>query len=183
MSDDDLIEIGFVRAAHGLRGQVVVHAHSRDGESLTKYGPLFNADKSKSFELKITGDNGTDFMCTVKGVADRNQAEALRGTKFFIPASSLPPTKENEFYIRDLIGLQVRNTKGTVLGKVFNVLNLGANDALDIEFSHDGTNPLDKPQTELLLLNMRNVPEINPAAGYVVIDLPEGLLGETIGEK
>ena len=183
MSNDDLIEIGFVRAAHGLRGQVVVHAHSRDGESLTKYGPLFNADKSKSFELQITGDNGTDFMCAVTGITDRNQAEALRGTKFFVPASALPPPAENEFYIRDLIGLQVRSTKGIVLGKVFNVLNLGVQDALDIEFTHDGTNPLEEKQTELLLLNAQNVPVIKPSEGYIVIDLPEGLLGDAVGEK
>lgn len=176
MNTDDLIEIGFVRAAHGLRGQVVIHAHSREEESLTKYGPLQNADGSKFFELEVISDNGNDFMCSVKGINDRNQAEALRGTKFFVPASALPPTAENEFYIRDLIGLRVQDDKGIVLGKVFNVLNLGAQDALDIEFIHNGTDPLEEPQTEVLLLSADNVPVIKPAEGYIVINLPYGLL-------
>jgi len=175
---NDLIEIGFVRAAHGLRGQVVVHAHSRDAESLTKYGALLNADGSKEYELKVLSDNGTDFMCSVKGINDRNQAEALRGTKFFIPASALPPAEEGEYYIRDLIGLEVRNEAGTVLGKIVNVPELGAQHAFDIDFVHDGKQALPQKQTEMLLFIKRNVPVVDVKGGFVVIDLPEGLLTE-----
>lgn len=178
MNTDDLIEIGFVRAAHGLRGQVVIHAHSRQADSLTQYGALLNADGSKTYDINVLSDNGTDFMCTVNGITDRNQAEALRGTKLFAPASALPPTEEDEFYIRDLIGLRVENKEGQVLGKIFNVLNLGTNDALDIEFSHNGVSELEKAQTELLLFTNANVPVVKIKEGYVVIDLPVGLLDD-----
>lgn len=174
----DLIEIGFIRAAHGLRGQVVVHAHSQDAASLMDYGPLLNADGSKSYRLEVTSDQGKDFLCKIEGITDRNQAEALRGTKLFIPASSLPEPEEGQFYIKDLIGLRVENDKGVVLGKVVDVLNLGANDAFDIEFTHDGEKELETPQTELLLFIDQYILNVDIDGGKIVVDLPYGLLGE-----
>jgi 16S rRNA processing protein RimM len=174
--EDDLIEIGFVRAAHGLRGQVVVHAYSRHEDSLTAYGDLYNADRSKRFSLSVINAKENDFLCKIKGIDDRNTAEALRGTKFFVPSSALPPTEDDEYYVRDLIGLAVRDSTGQTLGKIFNVIDLGAHQALEITFTHNGEIALPEPQTELLLFNDPNVPEVNIAGGFVMINLPHGLL-------
>jgi 16S rRNA processing protein RimM len=177
MKDGDLIEIGFIREAHALRGQVVVHAYSGQEESLTQYGPLLNADGSKSYTLDVINAKGNDFLCTVKGVTDRNAAEALRGTKLFTPASKLPPIEApDEFYVRDLIGLTVKNNSGTVLGKVKDVIDLGVHSAFDIEFIHNGENELPEGQRELMLYTTENVLNIDVPGKTIVISLPHGLL-------
>lgn len=173
---DDLVEIGFIRAAHGLRGQVVVHAHSGSAESLTAYGALLNADGSKTFTLTVKNASGTDFLCAVDGITDRNAAEALRGTKLFVRADALPPPPPDEFYIRDLIGLSVRDENGTELGRVANVIEIGSNSAFDIAFTHNGTAPLPAPQTELLLYTKQNVPHIDMVGRVMTVNLPFGLL-------
>lgn len=172
----ELIEVAFIRAAHGLKGQVVVHAYSRDETSLVGYGPLQNKDGTRHFDIKVINDKGSDFLCRIDGVTDRNAAEALRGTKLYTPADRLPEPEEDEYYIRDLVGLVAVTPEGVIVGKVIDVMNLAAHDALEITFTHDGTNPLPSPQTELLLMTDENVPDIDLDAGQVTVVLPHGLL-------
>lgn len=177
-SPKELIEIGFVRAAHGLKGQVVIHAYSKDEDSLTQYGALQNADGSKSFEITIINGKENDFLCKVAGITDRNQAEALRGTKLFTPLEALPEPEEDAFYIRDLIGLTVQNEAGIILGQVVNIIGVASNDALEIEFQHDGINPLEKEVFEYLLFTRENVPTVDIDQRMITVNLPHGLLGK-----
>jgi 16S rRNA processing protein RimM len=176
LSNDDLIEIGFIREAHGLRGQVVVHAYSGDENSLTQYGALQSADGSKRFTFDIINSKNNDFLCHVNDVSDRDAAEKLRGTKLFVPADALPPTNGDEYYVRDLIGLNIVDQKGTQLGSVINIHNLGHNDAFEIEFIHDGEKPLEKPRQEFLLYTTQNVLSVSVPDKKIIIDLPIGLL-------
>lgn len=172
----DLIQLGFIRGAHALKGQVAVHIFSGNEYALTDYGPLYNADRSRSFEFDVTGVKHGDFLCSLKGVNDRNAAEALKGTRLYVPADALPELDEDEFYIKDLIGLTVLDTSGTTLGKVKNVESFGHHDALEIEFSHTRTAELPRRQIEYLLFTKQNIPELNLSAGTLVVDLPHGLL-------
>ena len=69
----------------------------------------------------------------MKGVADRNAAEALRGLKLYILRDSLPEPDDDEFYLADLIGLTVETADGELLGKVRAVQDFGAGDLLEIQ--------------------------------------------------
>ena len=178
MTDHELIEIGYIRAAHGLKGHVIVHAYSNDENSLTGYGPLLGKDGAKTYELTILSDHGTDFKCSVKGVTERNAAEMLRGTKLFTTIDKLPPAKEGEYYIRDLVGLGVLDESGAILGKVVDIFDQGVQDSFDIEFTHSGKAPLAKPQRELLLFTEDNVKNIDLAAGQITVTLPDGFFEE-----
>lgn len=180
--DDDLIQLGFIRGAHALKGQVVVHLFSGNEDGLSEYGPLLTADRKKSYEFQVVGDKGSDFICEVDGVTDRNAAEALKGTKLFVPASALPELDENEFYIKDLIGLTALDGAGTELGKVKDVASFGYHDALEIAFIHTGHEELDRPRLEYLLFTKENVPDLNLAAGTLTVNLPHGLF-DTPEEK
>jgi 16S rRNA processing protein RimM len=66
-------------------------------------------------------------------VADRNAAEALRGTTLTVPRSALPPLEEGEYYHADLLGLAAVSDTGEPLGAVVAVENFGAGDILEIE--------------------------------------------------
>jgi len=175
MTKPEFIQLGFIRGAHALKGHINVHVFSGEEESLVGYGPLCNSDGTKFFDFTITGFKQGDFMCSLPGVTDRNAAEALKGTKLYVPASALPELDEDEFYIKDLIGLTALTVTGVVLGKVKDVNTFGGNDALEIDFIHDGQNPLEKPQSEFILFTRQNVPEVNLTASTVIIDIPVGL--------
>jgi len=92
-------------------------------------------------------------------IADRNAAEALRGTVLSVPRDSLPPLEPGEYYHADLIGLPVVDTDGANVGIVIAVENFGAGDIIEIE----------KPdrRTFMVPLTPAAVPEIGER---VVID-------------
>src|SRR6185295_13168229 len=99
------------------------------------------------------------------GVADRNAAEALKGTELFVDRAALPGTDEDEFYHADLIGLEVQDSEGRVLGKVISLHNFGASDVL--EFSRpDG-------DTVLMAFTKQTAPVINVAQGFIIVAVPE----------
>src|SRR6185295_16434454 len=100
-----------------------------------------------------------------EGVADRNAAEALKGTELFVDRAALPSTDDDEFYHADLIGLEVQDSEGRVLGKVISLHNFGASDVL--EFSRpDGDNVL-------MAFTKETAPVVNIAGGFIVVAVPE----------
>ncbi|MGH6989649.1 MAG: ribosome maturation factor RimM, partial [Stellaceae bacterium] len=88
----------------------------------------------------------------------------------YVPRDALPPAAEEEFYYADLVGLEVRLRDGTRFGRIAAVLEFGAGDSLEIDRGEGGT--------VLVPFTRRAVPEVNIAAGYLVLDPPEGLLSE-----
>jgi 16S rRNA processing protein RimM len=77
------------------------------------------------------GPNGA--VARFAEIADRNAAEALRGTELTVPRSSLPPLADGEYYHADLIGLPCVSTNGEALGAVVLIENFGAGDVIEIE--------------------------------------------------
>ncbi|HEY1095933.1 MAG TPA: ribosome maturation factor RimM [Alphaproteobacteria bacterium] len=170
---EELIPIGFIRAAQGLQGAVTVHAYSGKPDSLTAYGALQDVTGEQQFAFTLHGTKDKDFICRLKNVTDRTQAEALRGIKLFLPASKLPATAEDEFYHRDLVGLTVENTDGQTIGIVRSVAELGHSDALMIEFTDR-----EPTQTELLLFTKQNVPFVSIKDKKIVVELPDGMFDD-----
>lgn len=78
-----------------------------------------------------TGNNGA--IARFAEVADRNAAEAMRGTELAVPRASLPPLEDGEYYHVDLLGLPAVSSRGEALGKVVAIDNYGAGDVLEIE--------------------------------------------------
>lgn len=72
-------------------------------------------------------------VARVREVATREQAEALRGLRLYIPRDVLPEAEEDEFYVADLIGMQVVGPDGDALGRVKSVRDFGAGDLLEIQ--------------------------------------------------
>ena len=105
------------------------------------------------------------FAARLTGVATREEAEALKGTRLYAPRDRLPPLADDEFYHADLIGLAVVDTGGAPLGTVRAVLDHGAGDILEI--ARPGAPDL------LLPFTRAAVPTVDLAARRIVADPPE----------
>lgn len=99
------------------------------GDDLAAYRS-FNGGKLMLKSVRV-GSNGA--IARFAEVADRNAAEALRGTELTVPRSALPPLDPGEYYHVDLLGLAAVSDTGTPLGTVVAVENFGAGDILEIE--------------------------------------------------
>ena len=133
MSDETrLVLVGQVAGAFGVRGEVRVTAFTQSPEALLSYSPLLD-DQGRPALTLVSGrpDKGA-IVGRAREISTREQAQAMRGLRLFIPRDRLPEPEEDEFYLTDLIGLAVVSPGGEAIGRIRSVQNFGAGDLLEI---------------------------------------------------
>jgi 16S rRNA processing protein RimM len=133
---DDLVEVGRVADAYGLRGQVKVAPLSSDAAALLAArdwwldGPLHGRLLAATRGRRRQGDM---VVASIESIDERNAAEALRGARVSIRRADFPPTEaEGEYYWVDLIGCRVLNREQLPLGEVVGLLDNGAQSVLRV---------------------------------------------------
>ncbi len=168
--------LGVVVGAHGVRGEVRVKPYTEEPKGVAGYGPV-ETRTGRRFKIAAVGLAKGTVICRLEGVADRDEAEALRGTELFVDRARLPEMDEEEgWYHADLIGLSAVGMDGVVYGRVVAVENFGAGDLLEIERAEGG------PSVYLPFTD-GNVPEVDIAGQRVVIDPPAGIFDEGPAEE
>ena len=160
--------VGVVTGPHGVQGAVRIKSFTEAPEDVARYGPLGDESGARCFELRLIGAGKGVVLARLSGVDDRNQAEALRGQRLYLPRSALPQPDAEEYYHADLIGLEAVLGDGTPVGRVRAIHDFGAGDTLELE--RPGAPPVMVPFTRAV------VPSIELAAGRLVLDPPPGLL-------
>ena len=166
MSDERLL-LGEIVAAHGIKGLVKIRSFTETPEDILAYGVLRN-EAGKVVELSLRGPVKGGLLAAIPGVNDRNGAEALKGTKLYVPRDVLPElaAAAEEFYYADLVGLRVELTDGTVFGSVKVAHDFGAGDLLELQpQSSDGR----IPETIMVPFNHHAVPVVDVTNGRLVI--------------
>ena len=165
MSDAKLILVGQVAGGFGVRGEVRVTAFTADPLALKAYGPLLRADGSAGLTLITARAAKGAVIGRAKEIETKEQADALRGLKLFVPRERFPAPDEDEVYVTDLIGLEARDPDGRVLGRVKAVQNFGASDMLEIT-------PAEGGQTWYLPFTLEATPELHIADGWILAVRP-----------
>ena len=164
----ELVCVGAIAGSYGVRGEVRLKSFTAQAEAIAAYAPLQTEDGSRQFDLTITRAIKNGLAARLSGIATKEEADALKGLRLFVPRDRLPDPDDDEYYHADLIGLEVRDTGGTVLGQVKSVQNHGATDLLEIH------GPGLK-STVLLPFTHAAVPTVDIATGRIIVDPPEGL--------
>ena len=129
MSADEVI-LAAVAGAHGIGGEVRLKLFAEGVESLKRQKEVRVGDKTLTL---VSLREGANPIARFAGIADRTQAEGLRGQLITIPRDALPPLEQGEYYHADLLGLPCVSAAGESLGTVFAVENFGAGDIIEIE--------------------------------------------------
>ena len=161
------IVVGAIAGAFGVRGEVRLKSFCVPPEAIAGYGPLWTEDGTRSFRVTLTKPASGALGARLDGVATREAAEALRGTKLHADRAALPALPEDEYYHADLIGLVAHDPGGAVLGRVKAVLTHAGQDLL--ELARPDAAPVLVPFTRAI------VPTVDLGAGRIVVDPPEGL--------
>ena len=118
-----------IAGAHGVTGEVRLKLFTDDVSSLKRH-KNFNGG---ALTLSSVRPHKGGAIARFAEIADRNAAEAARGSQLTVPRSALPTLAEGEYYHVDLIGLSCISTDGAPLGTCIAVENFGAGDILEIE--------------------------------------------------
>lgn len=162
--------VGIVTGVKGLRGEVRIKSFTDQPKDMTAYGPLTDEAGARTYDLRVVAMAKGQLIARLAGVDNRNAAEALKGTRFYVPRGALPATDTDEFYEADLVGLRAVLVSGATLGTVRGVADYGAGPVLEIG-AEDGGEVL-VPFTQAV------VPHIHVDTGRLIIDPPLGLLEE-----
>jgi len=167
------LTVGRVVKAHGVTGELVVDIRTDDPELRFAPGSTLRAKGSDRRERSYTVDtvrpHGGRLLVRLSGVADRDTADALRGSLFVIDSADLPPIDEDDtYYDHQLEGLRVQTTAGLELGTVTEVLHTAAGELLAVKRE-------DAPEL-LVPFVSAIVTSVSLENGVVEIDPPDGLL-------
>lgn len=132
------VAMGYIKGAVGIRGWVKVKADTEYSDSLLEYsewrlhkdGQILNVGIDSG---KVVGD---EVQVKFAHIHDRDAAAMLRGYTVEIPRQAFAPAEDDEYYWADLVGMQVLNRNGEVLGKVHNLMQTGAHDVLMVKGEH-----------------------------------------------
>ena len=174
----ELLEVGRIVAAQGLRGELRVNPLSDFPERFTRPGPRWLRHRQGAVQQTelLSGrqlPGKSLFVVRLRGIDDRAAAEALVGQELLVQASDRPRLAPGEFHLLDLLGLEVRllegaGGEGPCIGRVRDLIHAG-NDLLEVELS-DGGRQLLIPFVEAI------VPRVELREGWIGITPPPGLL-------
>jgi 16S rRNA processing protein RimM len=158
------VAVGFVRGAHGLRGELKVDPLTDHPQRFQRGATLQAGDRT--YTVRSSRMHQKTLLLQIEGIDTRGGAETLRDLLLEIPETELPPLAEGEYYRYQLLGIEVVDGEGRSLGRIEDVLDTGANDVYAVRNS-DG---------ELLLPAIDTViKQVDVAAGRMVVDVPSGL--------
>jgi len=165
--------VGRVVKAHGVTGEVVVEVRTDDPELRFAPGTILRAKRSdhseRNYVVEEVRTHGSRLLVQLDGVADRDAADALRGSLFVIDSADLPPIDEPDtYYDHQLEGLLVRTTAGRDIGTVAEVLHTAAGELLAV--NRDEAGELLVPFVSAI------VTSVSLDSRIVEIDPPDGLL-------
>lgn len=170
-----LICVAAIAGAFGVKGEVKIRPFTDDPLACLTYGPLLGVDGTVILTPKTSRAVKNALAVFTEEVKTREQAEAMKSTKLYVLRSAFPETEEDDFYVSDLIGLQVKTTDGKNAGKITAVHDFGGGDMLEIK-------PKDK-SSFYHPFTKRAVPKVDIKAGRVIITIVEPEIVPKAGEE
>ena len=167
------IKIGKIVNAVALRGEVKVYHYSDYKERFEELEEILVERKGKytAYEIENVRYQKNTAILKLKGVDDRNAAEALKESDIYITEDDLRELPEDTFYVKDLIGCRVINEEnGVEIGVIKDVLQNSAQDIYQIELKNG--------KEALIPVVGEFVREVSIKEKYVKIHLIPGFIDE-----
>ncbi len=141
---DGYMALGHIVGVHALRGEIKLEPYTDFPERFVPGELFWMGEELAKMELASVRSHKNVLLLRFVGIEDRSAAERLRGQGLFIEETEAGSLEEGSYWIHDLLGMQVTDTSGNLLGRVVEVLSTGANDVYVVR-------PADSERQELLL--------------------------------
>ena len=167
---EEFLQVGVISSTHGVRGEVKVFPTTSDKERFRDLKSVTLDTGKERISLEIQQVKFFKQMAILKfrGIDSINDIERYKGKSLWVPREEALPLGEDEYYIADLIGMEVSLEDDTYFGRLKDVIETGANDVHAVETA-EGREVLIPAIKECIL-------QVDVQAGKMRIHLMKGLV-------
>ena len=169
---EDFIKVGIITNTHGLRGEVKVFPTTDDATRFKKLKEVIMDTDRERLHMEIEGVKFFKQYVIVKfkGYDSINDVERYKNAKLYVTRDKAVHLKKDEYFVADLIGMQVVTEEGETFGTLKDVMATGANDVYVVK-RDDGN------EAEVLLPAIREcIKKIDMETGVITVHIMDGLL-------
>ena len=167
MSKFDLVHVGTFGAAIGLKGEIKINLLTSNVEVFKSFDCLYNFDCSTVWKLDSIAMRQKKCVAKLSHCKSRSDAELLKNQKIYTSKVNFPSTKDNEYYVSDLIDCKIMYSNGNNLGKVIDVSNFGAGDLLETTYNN---------KKIYIPMNKENVISVDIEKKIIIVDPIQGII-------
>ena len=120
--------IGKFRKPHGIRGEIRMTVITNFPELINQGQKIYVGQNYQAYTIKSLRWQGEDLLVSLEEMPDRTAVEIFRNVMVHMKSEDMPEPPEGEFYLHQLVGLEVITDQGQNLGILKEVLLTGAND-------------------------------------------------------
>ena len=167
---EQLLQVGVISSTHGVRGEVKVFPTTDDVKRFKKLKKVILDTGKEQLPLEIEGVKFFKQFVILKfrGIDNINDIEKYKGKSLLVDREHAVKLKKDEYFIADMIGMDVFTEEGELFGALKDVMETGANDVYIIEMT-DGKEVLVPAIKQCIL-------DVDIENRKMVIHLLEGLL-------
>ena len=163
----ELLAVGRVTRPHGVRGRIVLVPYNAQSDALTGVPALWlrgSEGEPRRYEVARAERAAQGYLVALRGLDDRDAADALRGGEALVERTSLPAPAEGEIYAADLLGYAVADQSGAPRGEVVGLETAGLQELIRVRNAGRES-----------LVPFALLKEIDEAGRRIVVEAPEGL--------
>ncbi len=167
---EDFLQVGVISSTHGLRGEVKVYPTTDDVERFKKLKSVYVESRAGRVPLSIQNVKFFKNMVILKfqEIDHIEDVEKYKGCPLLIQRKDAVPLEDGEYFLCDLIGLEVYEDTGAFLGELTEIIRTGANDVYVIKMENE---------KEVLIPNTKDcIIEVSLEKNRMTVHLLEGLL-------
>ena len=137
---EERLQVGVISSTHGVRGEVKVFPTTDDPRRYKKLKKVYLDTGREFLPLEIQGVKFFKQFVIVKfkGIDNINDIEMYRGKSLLVDRENAVPLKEDEYFIADMVGIEVFTEDGEKFGVLKEVMETGANDVYIIDSMKHG---------------------------------------------
>ena len=126
--EPDYLIVGYLRRAHGVRGEMVMEIHTDFPERLKPETKVFVGKDYQPMTIATARNHSEGLLIKLNGIDAPEDAARYRNQLVYVTAADRPPLPKGQFYVHELIGFEVVDEEEGLIGKLTEILQTGAND-------------------------------------------------------
>lgn len=167
---EDMLQVGVITQTHGVRGEVKVFPTTDDVNRFKKLKQVILDTGKETMPLEIQSVKFFKqfVILKFKGIDNINDIEKYKRCSLYVTREHAVPLEEDEYFIADIIGMEVCTEDGNIFGTLKDVIETGANDVYVIENAEHG---------EVLVPAIKEcIRSVDIEKGQMMIHLMDGLI-------